>query len=120
MAPRDVKPHNLEDLIQKLQKADPTYFYGQFDIAPGLVKFKFQIGDLVRPKLIITSSAVLGIKRSEVTLEEQVYEVVKQLAYVTKAKTEGLAYRCRSLWNEEIQVFDQDDLALSTHRQPTA
>jgi hypothetical protein len=116
MAPRDVNPSNVSELIEKLQKADPTYFYSQFEIAPGLVKFKFEVGDLVKPKLIITSSAVLGIKRSEVTLEEETFEIVKQLAYVSKAKTVGRAYRCRSLWNEKIQVFDEGDLALSTIR----
>jgi hypothetical protein len=77
------------------------------------VRFKFEIGDLVKPKLIITSSAILGVKRSEVTLEQETYEIVKQLPYMTKAKTLGRAYRCRSLRDESIQVFDEGDLALS-------
>jgi hypothetical protein len=120
VAPRDVTPHNVDDLVEKLQKADPSYFFSQFDIAPTLVTFKFSVGDLVRPKLIITSSAVIGIKRSEITLEHQVYEIVKQLAYVTKAKTIGLAYRCRSLTDESIQVFDQQDVALSVAEEAAA
>jgi hypothetical protein len=116
-APRDVKPGNVEDLIKQLQKADPAYYWTQFAVAPQLVNFKFQVGDIVRPKLIVTSSAVLGIKRSEVSLEQAAYEIVKQLGYISKAKTLGIAYRCRSLTDESIQVFNQDDIVLTKQQQ---
>jgi hypothetical protein len=117
-APVDVTPSNVKDLIGELQKANPSYFYSQFDLAPGLTKFKFEIGDLVKPKLIITSSAVLGVKRSEVTLEQETYEIVKQVPYVTTGKTLGRAYRCRSLRDESIQVFDEGDIVISTAPPP--
>jgi len=68
-APRDVNHSNVDEVLGRLQKRDPSYFYTQFQIAPQLANFKFQLHDVVRPKLIVTSSEVIGVKRSERSLE---------------------------------------------------
>jgi hypothetical protein len=77
-----------------------------------LVKFKFAVGTLVRPKLIVTSSAVIGVKRSETNLEEDVFEIVAQRPYVTRLLTVGKAYKCKNTSDEtHVEVFDEQDLA---------
>jgi hypothetical protein len=113
-APRDVTPGNVENFLKQLQKADPSYYFSQFAIDPRWVTdFKFNVGDVVRPKLIVTSAAVLGIKRSEVTLEETAFVVAKQLAYYSAAGTIEKAYVCENADDDE-ETFDEDDIALSS------
>ena len=110
--PADIKVETLPQFIKALHKAAPAYFFSQFDIAPQLVKFKFAVGTLVRPKLIITSSEVIGVKRSETNLEKDVFEIITQRPYVTRLMTVGKAYKCRNINDEKhIEVFDEQDLA---------
>ena len=80
--PMDVNKHNLADFLADLYKVVPVQFFAQFDVAPQLVNFKFPIGSVVRPKLLITSSAVIGIKCSEVILEQQAFIITEQIAYI--------------------------------------
>lgn len=113
-APRDVQTHNSAELIRLIQKADPFHYFTQFEIDTSLLKFKFKIGDIVRAKLITTLSAVLGIKRSEVTLEKIPFVVEKLLAFVTRDWTTENLYLCKSLLDSTFkEVFDEGDLALS-------
>ena len=110
--PADIKVETLPQFIKALHKAAPAYFFSQFDIAPQLVKFKFAVGTLVRPKLIITSSEVIGVKRSETNLEKDVFEIITQRPYVTRLMTVGKAYKCRNINDKKhIEVFDEQDLA---------
>jgi hypothetical protein len=115
-APRDVTPSNVKMFVEQLQKADPSYYFSQFAVDTRWVDdFKFNVGDVVRPKLIVTSAAVLGIKRSEITLEDTAFEIVKQLAYYSAEGTIEKAYLCQNLQDpRDEETFDEDDIALST------
>ena len=111
-SPQDVNQSNHKDFLRQLHKADPAALFNQFEIAPELVNFKYPVGTLVRPKLLVTSSAVLGTKRSEVTLEQTPFEIVQQVPYTTRGLFVGKAYKCRNLRDKKkIQIFDQRDLA---------
>ena len=111
--PVDVNVNNLEYYIKQLQKAAPAYYFSQFDIDPSMVRFKFNVGDFVKPKLIITSSAVLGIKRSEVTLESEIFVITKRLGYISKALTIEPLYVCKSTITGQRENFEEDDVASS-------
>ena len=65
-----------------LFKAMPIQFFAKFDIAPQLVTFKYLVGSVVQPKLHITSSAMIGVKCSEVNLEKQAFVITEQIAYL--------------------------------------
>ena len=112
--PVDVNKYNLADFLGQLHKAKPSYFFGQFDVDPRMVNFKFSVGDLVRPKLLAISSAVVGEKRSAQSLANTVFEVDQQIAYVDQKHSVGRAYRCTNVETGETQVFDQKDIALTT------
>jgi hypothetical protein len=109
--PNDVNASNLKDYISKLQKAAPDYYWAQFSIAPQTVKFKYEIGTFVRPKLIIISSEVIGTKRSEVTLSKEVFIIEKQLPFVSRRHTIEKSYICKSLITGKVENFSEDDLA---------
>jgi hypothetical protein len=110
--PKDVNQKNLEDFLFQVHKADPAVFFNQFELAPELVDFKYPVGTFVRPKLLVTSSAVLGEKRSEVTLEQTVFVILQQVPYVTRGFFVGKAYKCQNLEHKrKIQIFDERDLA---------
>jgi hypothetical protein len=112
--PNQVTELNVKKFTQTLQKAVPAYFIAQFDIAPQLVDFKFKIGQLVRAKLIATSSDVLGNKRSEINLTREVFVIEQCVPYVTRKMTVGKAYKCRSISTNEIEVFQEDEIALTS------
>ena len=87
--------------------------FSQSEISPQLVKFKYPVGTVVRPKLLITSSAVIGEKRSEVNLEQDPFVVTQQLAYVNARNEVGRTYRCVNQRTRETEIFDENDLAES-------
>jgi hypothetical protein len=111
--PQDINNDNLGEFLGHLQKAEPVHMFGQFEIAPQLNQFKFSVGSVVRPKLIITSSAVIGKKRSEVSLEKDPFIVKEQLSYVNAGFEVGLAYLCINQRTLEEEIFDEQDLAES-------
>jgi hypothetical protein len=117
--PNEVNKYNLEDFIKRLHKAKPSYFFSQFDLDPRLVSFKFSVGDLVRPKLLVTSSAVIGEKRSAKSLEDIVFVVDKQIPYVNQAHRVGRAYRCINVESGEEEIFDEWDIALTVREKPS-
>jgi hypothetical protein len=111
-SPKDVNQSNLDDFIQQVHKADPAAFFNQFELAPELVDFKYPVGTFVRPKLLVTSSAVLGQKRSEVTLETTTFVILAKVPYTTRGFFVGKAYKCQNLEHKQkIQIFDERDLA---------
>lgn len=111
--PKDVNKQNVNDFIKDLQKADPAHFFSQFEIAPRLVQFMYPVGSIVRPKLIVTSSAVIGEKRSEVNLESDSFVVQEHIPYVNARLEIGRAYRCFNTRTREEEIFDEYDLAES-------
>ena len=110
-SPREINKNTFLTFIGQLKKRVAKYYWCQFDIEPRLVNFKYSVGTLVRPKLIITSSAVIGIKRSEVTLEKTIFVIEKQIAYISASFHVCKAYRCSRIDNSnEIEIFDEDDI----------
>jgi hypothetical protein len=112
--PNQVNETTVKDFIKKLHKAVPSYYFAQFDLAPALVDFKFAIGSLVRAKLVATSSDVLGNKRSEINLTQQVFVIEKHVPYVTRKMTVGTAYKCRNVETNQVEIFQEDEIALTT------
>lgn len=111
--PKDVRRDTVRQFRRDLLKADPAQFFGQFAVSPRHVKFKFPVGTIVRPKLLITSSAVVGEKRSEISLEKDPFVITEQIPYVNARLEAARSYRCRNLRTQEEDVFDEHDLAQS-------
>jgi len=109
--PIDVNTKNLDEFITQLHKVSPAYNWAQYDVGSRWGNFKFEIGTYVRPKLIVTSSEVLGTKRSEVTLKEEPFKIKDRFVYVTARNTLGNAYVCKSKSKGRIEVFEEDDIA---------
>lgn len=119
-APKDINQETLPAFLQTLKKTAPSHYWAQFALAPDLVQFKYAIGTLVRPKLIVTSSAVLGVKHSERNLEEDIFIVTEHIAYVSAAYTVGRAYRCELIKQpSHFEIFDESDLAETTQEPST-
>jgi len=114
-SPRDVNLGNLAAFRKELHKKAPYYDLNQFDLHPALANFAFSIGDLVRPKLIVTSAALIGSKRSEVALSKTIFLVQKQFAYISVGYHLSKAYLCVALNNpEESELFDEGDIVPTT------
>jgi hypothetical protein len=113
-SPNQVTESNVDQFKKSLHKAVPAYYFAQFDIAPALVDFKYRIGQLVRAKLIATSSDVLGNKCSEINLTQQTFIIEQCVPYVTRKMTVGKAYKCRNILSNEIEIFQEDEIALTT------
>lgn len=112
-APADINNSNLHRFLKNLDNADPAHYYGQFEVATHQVKFKFPVKSVVRPKLIVTSSAVIGEKRSEINLEKDPFIVLEHIAYVNAQFEAAPAYRCINTNTNEEEIFDENDLAES-------
>ena len=116
--PIDVNDFNVDYFIKQLHKVAPAYYFSQFSVAPSMVKFKFNIGDYVKPKLISTSSDVIGVKRSEVTLENEIFVITKRLGYVSRTLTVEPLYVCKSTVTNKIESFEENIIALCNPPQP--
>jgi hypothetical protein len=112
--PRDVTVSTLDEFLRDVYKANPVQHFSQYEIAPHTVSFKYSVNTTVRPKLIVTSSAVIGEKRSAISVEEDSFIVTEQIAYVNARFEIGRAYRCVNKRTLEEEIFDEDDLAEST------
>jgi len=113
--PRDVNSRTVADFVRLLRKKVPAYYYGQFDIAPALVKFKYRVGTVVRAKLIVTSSEVVGNKRSETNLTSEVFLVEEQVPYVTRNMRVGMAYKCRNMdKTDHFEIFQEDEIVATS------
>ena len=109
--PSTVTNQTLADFISKVQKAAPAYFFNQFMLNPDLLNFKYSVGTCVRQKLIASSSAVIGEKRSDIALGETVFVITKRLGYVSRALTPEPLYIVENLNNrQDEEAFDQDEI----------
>ncbi len=112
--PSTVNRLNLTHFVSQLQKAVPAYFFNQFMINPELIHYKFKEGDFVRQKLIASSSAAIGEKRSDIALGNTVFQIKKRLAYVSKALTAEPLYIVTNIQNsQDTEAFDEQEIALS-------
>jgi len=114
-SPAQINSTNLEQFLKVLHKKVPKYYWSQFAVDSSLVKFKFKLDDLVRPKLVVTSSAVLGQKRSEVSLSTEVFVIKERGAYVSGGFNIVNYYKCQQLSNpNHFENFDEGDIALTS------
>jgi hypothetical protein len=113
--PNDVNSSNLKHYLLQLEKASPSYYFAQFDIAPQTVQFKYKVGDFVKPKLIVISSQVIGEKRSEVSLSADNFVIEKLLPYVSVANTIEKAYECRNIATALSETFSEDEISLTVN-----
>ncbi len=111
--PADVNKRTLLSFLRALHRKVPVFYLAQFEIAPQLVKFKYSVGSVVRPKLLATSSALIGIKRSEENLKKDRFQIEELVPYMAQNYSVVRAYRCVNLRNRQSEVFDKWDLALS-------
>lgn len=109
-APSDIREDNLEKFFEKLYKAAPAYAAAQFNVDSRFVTFKYKVGDYVRAKLIITSSAVIGEKRSETNLTNEVFRILETIPFVTKRMTVGKSYKCVDVRSGKEEIFEEDDI----------
>jgi len=115
--PADVNSNNLKDFLFQIQKAKSAYYFGQFGLSTRGVKFQFQVGDFVSPKLIVISSQVIGNKRSEQSLSDEVFVVLKQDLYLSNSNTIERFYIVQSLKTGKNEEFSQDEIALTVDPQ---
>lgn len=111
--PEKINSENLEAFIQAVYKVSPALFFSQFSVDSRLVKFKFPVGSFVRAKLLVTSSAAIGEKRSATNLTLESFGVVEQIPYIAKDLSLGRAYKCQDLQSGEVEIFDEKDLVLT-------
>jgi len=111
--PRDVTKETVLDFCFDLYNADAAKYFAQFNLAPQLIQFKYPVGTVVRPKLLVTSSAVVGEKRSEINLETDSFVVTQHVPYVNARKEAARAYRCKNQRTDQEEIFDEKDLAES-------
>jgi hypothetical protein len=111
--PEKINSDNLEEFVQSVYKVSPALFFSQFSVDPRLVKFKFPVGSFVRAKLLVTSAAVIGEKRSATNLTLQSFGIVEHIPYIAKDLSLGRAYKCRDLKSGDIEIFDEKDLVLT-------
>ncbi len=109
----DINKHNLSDFLRDLHRRVLVFYFTQFEVAPQLAKFKFLVGNVVRPKLLATSSALISVKRSEENLKQDRFRIDKVMSYVARNFSVSRAYHCVNLRTRQIEVFDEWDLALS-------
>lgn len=113
-SPEQINSKNLSAFVKVLHKVAPKYYWAQFALNPQLVKFKFQVEDYVRPKLIVTSSAVIGEKRSATSLEKDVFVVRDREAHVSGGYRIVKSYKCEQLNNPgHLETFDETDIVLT-------
>lgn len=110
-SPADINQDNIDEFLDKLYAAVPAYQWAQFDIDPEFVQFKYDIGTKIRVKLIETSSAVLGVKRSEINVTHEMFVIEKQIPFITRKMSIGKAYLCRNLTTYDTEVFEEDNIA---------
>ncbi len=111
--PEQITSKNVSQYLEVVYKLSPANFFAQFALDPRFVRFRFNVGSFVRAKLLITSSAVIGEKRSETNLTKQSFGVVEQIPYVTKDLSVGIAYKCLNLKTGEFEIFDESDITLT-------
>ena len=112
--PATVTQNTLEDFLQVLYKKVPSHSFSQFTVNPRFARFTFSVGDFVRQKLIASSSKVIGEKRSEVTLGEDVFIIKSLDAYISTKWTIQPLYRCQSIYSNQFEAFDEWEIVKTT------
>jgi len=111
--PIDITPKNVNKFINQVQKAEPGIYFSQFNYPRGIVKFKFQVGNIVRPKLISTSTKVIGVKTSSLNLDPERFQILNQIPFVSTHNKSNQLYKVISLDTGNIRTFMEEQIALS-------
>lgn len=109
--PASISSENISQYLDLIYKANPSFYFSQFKIEPSSIQFKFNIGDFVRAKLIETSAAVLGTKRSEKRLSDDIFQIVRRFPYVRKNLSLGKVYTCEHIVSKQTENFDESELS---------
>ena len=117
LAPQDVNKETLGKFKKNLFNAAPAYYWAQYPLAPEWVTWKYDVGEKVRAKLIAVSSSVIGNKRSEVNLTDELFAIEERVPYVTRNMEYGKAYRCRELQTDRMEVFQEDEITLGRREE---
>jgi hypothetical protein len=113
--PAGINGQNVNNFIAVLEKAVPAYYFNQFMVDPQLLNFKFKVGTFVKQKLIASSSAAIGEKRSDIALGATVFVVTRHLAYTSKALTFEKLYIVENVQDStDKEAFDEDEIAETT------
>lgn len=118
-SPEKININNVGQYIETVYKLSPGNFFAHFALDPRFVKFKFAVGSFVRAKLLITSSAAIGEKRSETNLTQTSFGIVDQIPYITKNLSVGIAYKCLDLKTGDFEIFDEDDITSTVPEHDT-
>lgn len=110
ITPNNVTNKNKSQFLDLIYNIAPAYKFAQFELNPELCKFKFEIGTFVKAKLIITSSAVLGIKRSATRLTPDTFQIIKRQCLPFRNLEVGIVYLCKNLRTRRSEKFDENDL----------
>ena len=115
--PASVIQDTLDEFISKLHNKVPAYYFSQFAVSPRFARYTFNVGDFVRQKLIASSSKVLGEKRSEKTLGDDVFIITALDAYISTRYTIEPLYKCQSIYTDKIDTFDEWEIVKSPNPQ---
>lgn len=111
--PIDINTSNVKDYIKKIQKILPSLYFSQFGVDPRFIDFKFKLGDQVRTKLLLSSSQVIGNKRSEISLDPKtLFEITEFVPLQTRDLHLKPGYRCREVSYGYPEIFAEEDIAL--------
>lgn len=110
LSPINIDESNVDKFIQLIYKHAPAYYFSQFSIDPSQVNFKFNLGDLVKAKLLVTSSKVIGEKRSAQRLGESVFKVIDRQPVVYRNLSLGQVYVCQDILTGQVEHFDEHDI----------
>lgn len=109
-SPASVTQTNVSKFLDLVYKANPAQYFAQFNIDDSQHTYQFSVGTLVKAKLLVTSSAVLGTKRSTERLSQDLFAIEKRFLYVKKNLTLGELYACRNLSSQINEHFDSHDI----------
>jgi len=109
-AAADVSVDNLDKFLAALYKAAPAYFAAQFNLDTRHARFRYSVGQDVRAKLVVVSSAVLGVKHSETNLTDDVFRITALVPFVTRRMSVGSGYRCVNLRTGVEEIFEEQDV----------
>ena len=91
----------------------PSLHYAQFRCDPSFIDFKYRIGDKVRTKLLLSSSQVIGNKRSQISIDpKSLFQIKEYVPFVTQDLHLRPGYRCLEVNYGDLQFFAEEDIAL--------
>lgn len=111
--PSEINESNVQQYLTALQLRSPVHYFSQFNVDPRVVQFKYKIGDFVKAKTIVTSSSVLGEKRSTHQLTEETFLIVYQKPYINRNSEISCSYLCKDIKTEFVHEFNEEDLVIA-------